>query len=127
MKFVILIVAAAVTGALAVIAVPSSLVTAASDQLGQIRLSDLNPLRAIFDYEQHQIQVGTTPDQLGFHSTAVTLTPAPFTLSPPPLKLDLSQAYRGQAQSQIEQSERHMQSMQSYMNNPSQWSSPPPN
>ena len=135
MKFVLMLVGAALTGALATVAVPPILVGPATDGLRQlvsssgltqIHLTELNPLRAIYDYEQQQIRTGLTPEHLGIHSSAITLSP--ITLPPPAsLKLDLSRAYEAQAESQIQQNDRRMQAMQSYMNNPSQWSGPPPN
>ena len=124
MKLLVLVVAVG-AGALAVFAVPATIVSAASDQLRQIGLADLNPLRAIFDSEQQKIRAGMTPQALGLRSSSVTFTP--MTLAPPPsLKLDLSRAYEAQAESQIQQVDQHMQTMQAYRNNPSQWSGPPP-
>jgi hypothetical protein len=135
MKFVLMLVGAALTGALATVAVPPILVGPATDGLRQlvsssgltqIHLTELNPLRAIYDYEQQQIRTGMTPEQLGLHSSAITLSP--MKLGPPQtLKLDLSRAFEAQAESQIDQSIRHSQTMQAYTNNPSAWSGPPPN
>jgi hypothetical protein len=107
-------------------ALPATFLSTASDELRQIRLADLNPLRAIYDAEQRQIRAGTSPEALGLHGSAVTFRPV--MLAPPAsLKLDLSRAYEAQAESQIQQSQQHMQAMQAYTNNPSQWSGPPPN
>ena len=126
MRFVILMVCAVAAGALSMSVVPTTVVSSGVQELRQVRLADLNPLRVIFDSAQQQIQAGTTPEQLGLHSSSVTLTP--MTLAPPAsLKLDLSRAYEAQAQSQIDQSIRHSQAMQAYTSNPSAWSGPPPN
>ena len=126
MRFVILMVCAVAAGALSMSVVPTTVVSSGVQELRQFRLADLNPLRVIFDSAQQQIQAGTTPEQLGLHSSSVTLTP--MTLAPPvSLKLDLSRAYEAQAQSQIDQNIRHSQAMQAYTNNPSGWSGPPPN
>jgi hypothetical protein len=84
MKFVILVVAAAGLGASAIFAVPSAVLQSgyssvqglvADSGLTQLKLADLNPLRAIFDFEQQRIQAGQTPDQLGFHGSAAKLGP----------------------------------------------------
>jgi len=126
MKFVLIVVGAACAGALAMLALPPTVVRAASDGLRQVRLSDINPFRAIFDYEQQRIRQGMTPDELGIQTSTVKFVPV--TLTPPPsLKLDLSRAYEAQAESQIHLNERRMQAMQAYTSNPSQWSGPPPN
>lgn len=126
MRFVLMLVAAACAGALTVIAVPTTFATAASTEAKQIHLADFNPFQRIFDSEQRRIRAGMTPEQLGLHSSAVTLTPMP--LAPPPsLKLDLGQAYQTQAQSQIDQGIRRTQDMAAYTNNPSAWSGAPPN
>src|SRR5437016_10378684 len=108
MKFVLLVITAAAAGALAMFAVPSTLIQSASlnvrgfvDSSGvtEVHLTNLNPFRAIFDYEQQQIRVGLTPEQLGIHGSAIALTP--MRLGPPEaLKLDLSRAFEAQAVSQ---------------------------
>jgi hypothetical protein len=126
MKFVLLVVAAAGAGALATFAVPTLLFSAASDQLRQIRLTDLSPFRAIYDMEKQQIQPGLTPEQLGIHRSPITISP--ITLPPPQsLKLDLSHAFEAQAELQIQQNERRMRDMQAYGRDPMHWEGPPPN
>ena len=126
MKFVLMLIAAACAGALTVVAVPTAFVTDVSAGVRHARLADFNPFQGIFDSEQRTVLTGTSPEQLGLHSSAVTLTPMP--LAPPPsLKLDLGRAYEAQAQSQIDQGIRRSQDMQAYTNNPSAWSGPPPN
>lgn len=126
MKFVLMLVAAACAGALTVVAVPTRFVTAASTEVKQIHLADLNPFQGIFDSEQRQIRARMTPERLGLHPSVVTVTPMP--LAPPPsLKLDLGQAYQAQAQSEIDQGIRRTQDMSAYTSNPSAWSGPPPN
>jgi len=126
MKRLLLIVFAAGAGALTVLAIPSHFVSTTSGELREIRLVDLNPLRAIFDSEQQQIHAGMTPEQLGIHTSVVTVSP--MTLPPPAsLKLDLGRAFEAQAESQIQQNDRRMQNLQAYTRNPSQWSGPPPN
>jgi hypothetical protein len=126
MKFAVTLVAAACVGALMVIAFPTTLVTAASVEMRQIHLADLNPFGSIFDYGQKQIREGMNNDDLGLHRSTVHLAPA--TIPPPAsLKLDLSRAYEVQAQSQIDQAIRHTQDAQAYTRDPWHQSGPPPN
>ena len=135
MKFALLVIVAAVAGALAMFAVPVTVIQSASldvrgfvDRSGltEIHLTNINPFRSIFDYEQQQIRMGLTPEQLGIHSSAITVTP--MRLGPPQvLKLDLSRAFEVQAESQILQNERRMQDLQAYGRHPMHWESLPPN
>jgi hypothetical protein len=114
MKFVVLI-AAAMVGALATIALPPTF-SAASHELRPVRLSDFNPLRAIFDYGQHGIRAGKTPEERGIHTAATKLKP--MTVVPPSsLKLDLSRAFEAQAETQI-QNNRRMGDIQANTRNP---------
>jgi len=92
MKFAILVVSAASLGALAIFAVPSSLLRSgysslqglvAGSGLTQLNPADLNPLQAVFDFDKQRIQAGQTPDQLGFHGSAVKLGPM-WTPNPQP-------------------------------------------
>jgi len=126
MKSIVLVGAVAAAGALAGLALPATIVTSGANELRQIRLVELRPLRAILDSARQQVRAGMTPDQLGLRSSAITVSPMAL---PPPasLKLDLGRAFEAQAQSQIDQSIRHSQDMQAYTNNPSAWPGPPPN
>jgi hypothetical protein len=124
MKIVVLV-AAALGGALATIAVPPTLI-AASHEFRQVRLSDLNPFRAIFDSGRQRNRAGMTSEEQGVHAPAIgsklgTLVP------PASLKLDLGRAFEAQAQTQIQQNNRRMGDMPVYANNPLTWFSSPPN
>lgn len=124
MKFVILMVSAAVAGALSMFLVPTTIVRSGTEELRQFRLADLNPLRLIFDYEQKQRQTPLTPAEMGFHGSPVILKP----ISPPAtLKLDLSQSLQTQGDLGMQQSDRHMQDMQAYTRDPDHQVGPPPN
>jgi len=124
MKFVLMLVAAACAGALAMAAVPTAIVRSGAEDLRQFHLADLNPLRLIFDYEQQRIQTPLTPEELGFHGSPVVMAPI---VPPPGLKLDLSQSLNPQAQYEIQRNNQRMQDMQAYMHDPSHWVGPPPN
>ena len=69
-------------GAIATAAVPSSVIAsgeieaqALGDRLGEVKLADLNPLRAIFDWEVKEVGTPRTPEQLGIHHQELTLRP----------------------------------------------------
>lgn len=84
----------------------------------------VNPVRVVFDYEQHRMQKPPTPEQMGFHGSAVVLSPiAP----PPPLKLDLGQSLDPQARYELQRNDQRMQDMRAYARDPSHWVGPPPN
>lgn len=134
----LLLIGAVFVGALAVFAVPTTVLHSGSSSLhavvsesglNRFTLADLNPLRAIFDYEQQRINDGTTPEQLGFHGTAVTLGPI---WTPPPtlgLSIDkdsMDRAFAARVQSQIQQSYQHSQDLQAYGRDPAHWIGPPP-
>jgi len=126
MKFVVLVAAVAVVAAAAVSALPPTLVSTVAADLRQFRLVDLNPLRAVFDYEQRQIQTPMTPEALGFHTSTMKLTP--MSLTPPAsLGLNLGQSFDPQAQYEIQQNNQRVQDMQAYMHDPAHWVGPPPN
>ena len=85
MKLAIQLVAAIGVGAVASLAIPSNVIDstvstaqALGDRVAQIKLADLNPLRAIFDWEKERIAKGETPEELGFHPSAVTAQPYSF-------------------------------------------------
>jgi len=136
MKFALLVAGTAGFAMLAVFAIPGTVVGSASvgfhhvverSGFAQVSLADLNPLRAIFDYEKRRIQTPLTPEQLGFHPSP-PMTFSPIAIVPPQsLKLDLSQSFGQQAQMQIEQNNRRMQDMQAYARDPTHWVGPPPN
>jgi len=82
MKFAVLVGAAAAFGMIAAVAVPSSVigsgeiaVQALGDRLGEVKLADLNPIRAVFDWEAEQIKKPVTPEELGIHHQELTLRP----------------------------------------------------
>lgn len=125
MKFLVPVVVAAGTGVLAVFAVPASFVGMASHAVRQIHLADLNPIRAVFDYEQQQVRTPMTPQDLGFHASPMTLSPVIMT-PPQSLGVNLGQSFDPQAQMEIEQNNRRMQDMQAYMRDPNHWMGPPP-
>jgi hypothetical protein len=136
MKFMILVAAAASAGALAILAVPASLVQSGVDSVhalvrsfgvGQLSLADLNPFRAVFDFEQKRISTGETPDQLGFHTSAVTAGPMwtpsqsfSVNVSPGPYGFD------PQAQYEIQQNNQRMEDLRNYNRDPMHWTGPPP-
>ena len=124
MKFVLLMVSAAVAGALTMLALPTTMVGPGVAELRQMRLADLKPLQLIFDYQQKRIRTPLTPEEMGFHGSPVVLTP----IAPPPaLKLDLGQSLDPQAQYELQHNNQRMQDMQAYMRDPSHWVGPPPN
>ena len=82
MKFAVLVVGAAALGVVATVAIPSDVlesgtaqVQALGDRIGEIKLVDLNPLRAIYDWEMERIKKPLTPEEMGFHGSAVTFKP----------------------------------------------------
>ncbi|HUO92278.1 MAG TPA: hypothetical protein VMU22_05110 [Rhizomicrobium sp.] len=82
MKFAVLVGAAAAFGMIAAVAVPSAAiesgalqVQALGDRIGGIKLADLNPIRAIYDWEAEQIKKPMTPEELGIHHQELTLRP----------------------------------------------------
>jgi hypothetical protein len=96
MRFFVLVAAAAVTGALSVVALPrifpevhTSMVAAvrsAGAEVAQFRLADLNPLRWDYDYVQRQV---TSPDRkLDFPTT-------------PPVVVDQSKMWTGFGSGQL--------------------------
>jgi hypothetical protein len=85
MKFAVLVAAAAAAGAVATVAVPSSVIDssvsemqALGDSIGGFKLADLNPLRAIFDWEAERIKKPLTPEEMGMRPSDVTATPYSF-------------------------------------------------
>ena len=85
MKFAVLVGGAAMLGAIATAAVPSSMIAsgeievqALGDRLGEVKLADLNPVRAIYDWEVKEVSTPRTPEELGFHSSTVTAEPYSF-------------------------------------------------
>lgn len=137
MKFIFLVIGAIFVGALAVFAIPSSVFQSGSDSihsltaqtgLKQFTLADLNPLRFIFDYEKQQINTPMTPEQLGFHGSAVELKPFQMPQTPS-FHIDqdaMNRAFAAQAESQIEQSYQRSQALEAYGRDPTHWVGPPP-
>jgi hypothetical protein len=85
MKAAIQIFAAAGLGAAAAFAIPSNVIDQASsttralsDRVAQIKLADLNPVRALYDWQMAHVAKGQTPEELGFHGSAVTVPPTSF-------------------------------------------------
>jgi hypothetical protein len=80
MRFGFLVVAAAAAGILATVAIPS---VPSNDVDGRailcrgIKIADLNPFRAVFDYDQAQIAAGHTPESLGFKPSPVSIPSFP--------------------------------------------------
>lgn len=75
MKFAVLVIAAAGIGGVAAVAVPSTVldsgaseVQAFGTRISEFKLRDLNPLRAIYDWEMQEIAKQRTPEELGFHT-----------------------------------------------------------
>jgi hypothetical protein len=81
MRFGFLVVAAAAVGILATVAIPSTFLqtssTAVRSFVGGIKVADLNPFRAVFDYDQAQISAVHTPQSLGFKPTTVSIPSFP--------------------------------------------------
>jgi len=85
MKFAIQVAAALGVGAVAAFAIPSNVLDsslstaqALGDRAAEIKLVDLNPLRAIYDWEMERVRKGETPEELGFHPSTVTTPPYSF-------------------------------------------------
>jgi hypothetical protein len=124
-------------GVVATVAIPSSVlqsastsVQAAADSVAQVKfnVADLNPLRAVFDWERQRIQAGESPDQLGFKTSKMTL--APFVMPAPAFNFNNGPytgngIYSGMAY-QIHQNDQRMQDWRNYANNPAGWHGPPP-
>jgi|SRR5580698_3555235 hypothetical protein len=81
MRFGFLIVAAVAVGMLATVAIPTTFLqttsTAVQSFVGGFRVADLNPLRAVFDYDQARITAGHTPESLGFKPSSVSIPTFP--------------------------------------------------
>ena len=83
MKFTVLIGVAATMGALMTAFVPSAVLESGAKELDGIKtrlsgvgLADLNPLRAVYDWEMREVNTPRTPEELGLHPTStVNLKP----------------------------------------------------
>jgi hypothetical protein len=88
MKFGLLVVAAAAAGVIGVAVMPATMLEKAASatrtagsQIAQVKLVDLNPLRALYDWEMTKATTPQTPESLGFKPAPVTVTSFP-TLQP---------------------------------------------
>ncbi|HTT83399.1 MAG TPA: hypothetical protein VMF67_07950 [Rhizomicrobium sp.] len=81
MRFGFLVVAAAAAGVLASVAMPSGFPqtasTAVQSFMGTCRVTDLSPVRAVYDHEQAEITAGHTPESLGFKPAPVSIPSFP--------------------------------------------------
>ena len=136
MRFFLLLVAAAASGALSIIAAqtffPQSAPTyqsvrALGDRLARLRLSDVNPIRAVYDDVAKKITSGNPAPVLGLRSS-VPVTFGPIQL-PKPVVIDQREINRSIAagiNARINQDYRRTQDLIQYGRNPMGWHGPPP-
>jgi hypothetical protein len=97
--------------------------------LSGFTIADLNPIRAAYDTVQAKIQSGVTPEELGFHPSAVSATlPDPknwpgvgLTLSP-----GMQNGWASTVTAQMRENSNRMQDLANYARNPAAWRGMPP-
>jgi hypothetical protein len=131
-----MIVVAAASGALSIVAAqtffPQSAPTyqtvrALGDDLARLRLSDVNPIRAVYDDVVKKITSGNPAPPLNLRSSA-PITVGPVQL-PKPIVIDQREINRSIAagiNARIQQDYQRSQDLIQYGRNPMGWHGPPP-
>jgi hypothetical protein len=119
-------------GATAAVFPPSRIVEATHAlgvDLSGFTVADLNPIRAAYDIAKGRVQAGTTPEELGFHPSAVvlkmpdlkTLPGAGFTLDP-----GMRNGWSQTVDQQTRNFNNRMEDVRNYARNPAGWHGAPP-
>lgn len=114
-----------------VIPVPTEMVRAIlalGGDPGQLRTINGNPVDA-YNRVLPQIIKGSTPEDLGFHGSAVTIPPGSFRSlnSGPPNASAIGQSgFASGITAQAQQNNNRMQDLANYARNPSAWHGAPP-
>ena len=125
MRFLVLVVAAAASGASVVGAVR----IVGSDAV-QFRLSDLNPIRLA--YEDVKTRIANPTTSFSFPSSFSSSPPiafSPVKVLPPPVTIDqraVSRAIAAGINSQVQQNYLRTQALSQYARNPMAWHGAPP-
>jgi hypothetical protein len=121
MRFLVLVVFAAATGALTV----GAAVRVVGSDAAQFRLSDLNPIRLAYEEVKTKI---ASPTASPIFPSSPPIAFTPFKL-PPSVEIDqkaISRAIAAGINSQVQQNYQRTQAMIQYGRNPMAWHGPPP-